>query len=92
MAGLKGRRWARVCQLIRASSDVHVCHLCRKLIDLDAPARTPLSFSVDHVEPKAWGGALYDLRNLRPAHYGCNSSKGARPTMTRPRRMSRGWR
>lgn len=91
MAGLKGSRWARLCKRIRESSDVHVCHWCRRLIDLDAPPRTRWSFSVDHLIARANGGARYDLSNLATAHYGCNSSKGARSTSSRPKRMSRGW-
>lgn len=91
MAGLKGSRWARLCREIRQSSDVHICHWCRRPIDLDAPPRTPWSFSVDHLVPRALGGARYDRRNLATCHYGCNASKGARTTRARPRRMSRGW-
>lgn len=91
MAGLKGRRWRTLCAQVRASSDVHVCPLCRRLIDLDLPPRHPLSFSVDHINPRAIGGARYDLVNLQAVHYGCNSSKGARALRARPRRMSRGW-
>lgn len=93
MAGLKGRRWQALCRQIRMSSDVHICHWCRRLIDLDAPPRTPMSFSVDHKLPRALGGAPYDRDNLAVAHYGCNSAKGARVGQRpRPARMSRGWR
>jgi 5-methylcytosine-specific restriction endonuclease McrA len=91
MAGLKGRRWANLCQQIRQSSDVHVCHWCRRIIDLDAEPRTRWSFSVDHKVPRSRGGAPYERSNLATAHYGCNSSKGARSMSSRPKRMSRGW-
>jgi 5-methylcytosine-specific restriction endonuclease McrA len=35
--------------------------------------------SADHIIPRSRGGAVYDLRNLGPAHKSCNESRGNRP-------------
>lgn len=34
--------------------------------------------TADHVIPRSKGGAVYDLRNLAPAHKKCNESRGNR--------------
>ena len=78
MAGLKGRVWLRICAEVRASSDVHVCHLCKRLIDMELPATDAMSWTLDHIDPRARGGSRYARHNLAPAHRRCNSSKGAR--------------
>lgn len=39
----------------------------------------PGSTTADHVIPRSLGGAVYDLRNLAPAHKRCNESRGNRP-------------
>lgn len=36
----------------------------------------PGSTTADHVIPRSKGGAVYDLRNLQPAHKSCNESRG----------------
>jgi len=38
----------------------------------------PGANSADHVIPRSKGGAVYDLRNLAPAHRHCNYSRGDR--------------
>ena len=38
----------------------------------------PGATSADHVIPRSKGGAVYDLRNLGPAHKRCNESRGNR--------------
>ncbi|WP_230972923.1 HNH endonuclease, partial [Gulosibacter hominis] len=38
----------------------------------------PGADSADHVIPRSKGGAVYDLRNLAPAHKRCNLARGAR--------------
>lgn len=53
------------------------CHLCLKPVRLDAPPRHPLRPSADHIVPRSHGGTNA-IANLRPAHYGCNSRRGAR--------------
>lgn len=85
-----GRPWRRVSALLRASSTEHVCYLCGRLIDLSLPSRHPLSFSVDHVIPRSWGGAKLNLGNLRAVHNRCNGWKGARPPANAVR-MSKSW-
>jgi 5-methylcytosine-specific restriction endonuclease McrA len=73
------------------------CWLCEERIDLTLRWPHSKSLSIDHVVPLAKGGAPYDLANLRPAHVGCNTSRGARdaqglPTRTpAPIRRSRTW-
>jgi hypothetical protein len=50
------------------------CYLCGEPIDFDADYRDRRSFTADHVDPLAAGGAI--LGPLRPAHRGCNSRRG----------------
>ncbi len=38
----------------------------------------PGATSADHIIPRSQGGAVYDLRNLGPAHKRCNESRGNR--------------
>jgi hypothetical protein len=78
MSGLSGHRWRKVVEWVRANWP-WVCWICHKPIPVDAPARSPMSHSVDHVVPRSRGGDPYNLDNCRPAHYGCNSAKGNRP-------------
>ena len=54
-----------------------ICAICHKLIDLDAPAFSPMAVEVDHIVPRIRGGALYDLDNLQLTHCKCNRKKGA---------------
>lgn len=57
--------------------DNGLCSLCESFIDLEYPARHPLSVSIDHIVPLSKGG--HDtLDNVSVAHYGCNSRKGNR--------------
>ncbi|MDR1393450.1 MAG: HNH endonuclease [Bifidobacteriaceae bacterium] len=60
-----------------------VCHICRKPIDLSATPKTPWAKSVDHLIPRKYGGGNH-ISNLRPAHFGCNSRRGARIAKPRP--------
>lgn len=55
-----------------------VCAICHKYIDLEAPPFSPLAVEVDHIVPRARGGALYELDNLQLTHSQCNRKKGAR--------------
>lgn len=53
------------------------CYLCSQPIDLTAPARHPLSYSLDHLDPVSHVGTnLPPLDRVRPVHYGCNSARG----------------
>lgn len=38
--------------------------------------------TADHIIPRSKGGAVYDLRNLGPAHKRCNESRGNRDPST----------
>lgn len=53
------------------------CWLCRLPVDAQAPSRSPLSASLDHVIPLSRGGG-HTRSNLRCAHLRCNLSKGAK--------------
>lgn len=53
------------------------CYLCSGSIDLDAPRRSPLGLSIDHVRPRSLGGSD-DIENLRPVHFRCNLKRGNR--------------
>ena len=45
-----------------------ICRLCG----------LPGADTADHIVARSKGGALYDVRNGRPAHSSCNSSRGNR--------------
>jgi 5-methylcytosine-specific restriction endonuclease McrA len=51
------------------------CALCGRPIDYTLGYRDPWAFEVDHIDPCAKGGALYDRANLQPAHRSCNQQK-----------------
>lgn len=62
------------------------CHVCKQSIDLTLPPRTRLSWSLDHLDPRAvHGPETPTLDRVRPAHVACNSRKGKR-TEAPPRR------
>ncbi|WP_413775521.1 HNH endonuclease [Microbacterium sp. J1-1] len=70
-----------------------VCHLCggaKGPIRFDLRRWHPLGPSMDHVIPRSRGGT-WDLWNLRPAHYGCNSGRRDRDIPARPGIRSRRW-
>ena len=52
-----------------------VCHLCGGYIDRALPRYHPQSWTCDHVMPLSKGGHEYDMSNLAPAHWHCNTSK-----------------
>jgi hypothetical protein len=53
--------------------------VCGGPIDYEARARSSRSPSVDHVFPRAHGGAeLAPIDELRLVHYGCNGARGNR--------------
>lgn len=69
--------WANARRRAIASKDP-VCAICHGPIDLEAPAFSPLAVEVDHIVPRARGGALYELDNLQLTHSKCNRKKGAK--------------
>lgn len=86
--GRGGREWERLKDVVCPPGSI--CWLCGKPIRFDVPPRHPLSRSVDHVVALKLGGHPTALSNLRPAHYGCNSSKGiGRKSATRKRPRTR---
>lgn len=69
--------WALARKRAIASKD-HICAICHTQIDVEAPAFSPLAVEVDHIVPRARGGALYEIDNLQLTHSKCNRKKGAR--------------
>jgi hypothetical protein len=45
------------------------CWLCNKPINYWAKAKSPDSFTADHVTPTSLGGDALRRANLKPAHY-----------------------
>lgn len=88
--GRTGRPWRRVREQVL--DHCNICWLCGEWIDRSIPAPDPMSASVDHVVPLSEGEHVdpLDPAYLRPAHFGCNSSRGNRAP--RPRlNTSRAW-
>jgi len=71
--------WANARKRALATLDP-VCAICHKYIDMEAPAFSPIAVEVDHIVPRARGGALYALENLQLTHSQCNRKKGAKMT------------
>ena len=69
--------WAQARKRAIASKDP-ICSICNGLIDLEAAPFSPLAVEVDHIVPRARGGALYELENLQLTHSKCNRKKGTR--------------
>lgn len=67
-------RWRAICE-----RDAWTCWICGGPIARRHRNDDPLSPSVDHVVPLALGGTDDD-ENLKAAHRGCNSRRGARGT------------
>ncbi|GAA4724445.1 hypothetical protein GCM10025782_23090 [Pedococcus ginsenosidimutans] len=70
-----------------------VCHICGGPINMDLKSG-PMMWSLDHLDPLAiYGTGLPPLDRCRPAHFGCNSSRGAKLAQRRrkPRPRSRDW-
>jgi 5-methylcytosine-specific restriction endonuclease McrA len=75
------------------------CHICGGVLDHDAPPRSPLAPSVDHVlslralrdvDRATFDRLRLDPANCRPTHYGCNSRRGDGRS-DQPRHISRKW-
>lgn len=62
-------RWRRI-----GERDGWTCWLCSEAVDPEVRVPMRLSPSVDHVVPLAHGGSDDD-KNLRLAHFGCNSRR-----------------
>lgn len=84
-----GAQWQRLCE---QAKDLYpwVCHLCRQPIPRDAPPRSRLSWSLDHLDARSTHGTQVPaLDRVRPAHLACNGRRGKRPVRSAPR--SRNW-
>jgi hypothetical protein len=60
--------------------DRWICHLCRRRVGRSFKAPHPRSATFDHLVPISDGGDD-SAANLRLAHWGCNSSRGAGGTV-----------
>lgn len=91
MAGFRGTaRWKTLSAYLRPILPP-VCHICGKPIDRALPARHRLSWTLDHVIPyKERPDLAFEVWNLKPAHWGCNSAKGAGRARVSPKN-SRPW-
>lgn len=81
---INGTEWAATRKRAIAALDP-VCAICHKHINVQLPMKDPetgvwngLAVEVDHIVPRARGGALYELDNLQLSHSACNRKKGAR--------------
>lgn len=96
--------WATARRRAIASKEPY-CAICHKYIDVQLPMKDPdtgewngLAVEVDHIVPRARGGAMYELDNLQLTHSRCNRKKGARMaedyldnTVTNPVPLSNDW-
>lgn len=76
--------WAATRKRALATLDP-ICAICHKYIDVELPMKDPvtgvwngLAVEIDHIVPRARGGALYALENLQLSHSVCNRKKGSR--------------
>ncbi len=69
--------WPRLAALVVAEHGAR-CHLCGQPINLALTGtRSPMRLSLDHLVPRSQHGT-HEPSNLRPAHFACNSRRGAR--------------
>lgn len=69
----------------------------QKLIDLGAidcticgaPIVTGMKWDLDHAEPRTFGGAVWDVDAIAPAHSSCNRRLGQRITTAKRRARAR---
>lgn len=84
--GRSSRRWKAVCSKMKLERE-WVCWLCGQEIDRYAIPNTAGCWTADHVLSLDEHPEIdpCDERNLRPAHKGCNSAKGARSFNPKPK-------
>lgn len=80
--GRRGAAYLKLCANVRRRR--LPCSICGHPIDYNAPPRTRWSFSLEHVQSLAHGGALLDPANATAAHYGCNSRRGGATRRGKP--------
>lgn len=75
-----GGAWQKLCVEARRVYEP-VCWLCSQPIDTDLPATHPMSWTLDHRDPRAmYGTDVPTLDRTAPAHRRCNSRRNSRPT------------
>lgn len=62
----------------RLKAEGRPCYLCGQPIDYSLPKNHPMAFQLDHIVPRAKGGAVYDYNNAGATHRACNLRKGAK--------------
>lgn len=78
---------AFVQRVIRAhiySRDGWRCQICKRKVDPRLSVPHPLAKTIDHIVPLARGGT-HEPRNVRLAHFICNSKRGATQDQTQLR-------
>jgi 5-methylcytosine-specific restriction endonuclease McrA len=70
----KGSRYQRLRRQVIAEETR--CCICGEPVDKNLPPNHPRSATVEHLDPIALGGDVYDRTRCRLAHHGCNSRKG----------------
>ena len=90
--GREGREWERIKREVCPPGSLcamPVCKMSNRVIVFGLRHNHPLGPSVDHIIRITDGGHPTARWNLRPAHFGCNSSRwmGSLPV----RKRSRAW-
>ncbi|MGW4102294.1 HNH endonuclease [Streptomyces sp. NPDC004976] len=62
--------------LALAARDEYTCHVCGQAVDVSLPYNDRMAPTRDHIVPRRAGGS-HDPSNLKLAHRGCNSRRGA---------------
>jgi 5-methylcytosine-specific restriction endonuclease McrA len=89
-AGRRGHRWRRLHAALKLQR--RPCWLCGQPIDYGLDWPDTGSFSVDHDPPlSVYPAGAEDPAHLRPAHLGCNSSRGQKPPRPSVGQTSRNW-
>ncbi|MGW2206771.1 HNH endonuclease [Streptomyces sp. NPDC001774] len=89
--GRSGRPWRRFVAQCRRELPP-ICHLCTNPIDLTLPVNHAMSWTIDHVLPlNQYPHLAEDISNARPAHRTCNSRKGTKEAIDKPK-TSRKWK
>lgn len=77
--GHTGHGYRQIWRAIIEGPEFLVCEIpgCYRPIDRAIRGRQSMAPSLDMIVPFARGGDPADPNNYRPAHYGCNSRRGA---------------
>lgn len=85
--GYDDKRYRAMREELKRTSN-NICHVCKHVIDLQIKYPHPLSWSCDHVIPRARLAPddyrHWHISNARPAHLFCNESRGAKPVEADP--------